>query len=84
MMETRGQFHQYVYAQLLRKQVSKGKKLLDLTVFFVLLGSAHVKAARKMMVKLTQGQKYKGRIQDGRKLVTMTYNRAEETIRLRL
>ena len=31
----------------------KCKKLLDLTVFFVLLGSAHVKAARKIMVKLT-------------------------------
>ena len=31
----------------------KHKKLLDLTVFFVLLGSAHVKAARKMLVKLT-------------------------------
>ena len=31
----------------------KRKKLLDLTVFFALLGSAHIKAARKMMVKLT-------------------------------
>ena len=29
--------------------------LLDLTVFLVLLGSACVKAARKMMVKLTLG-----------------------------
>ena len=29
------------------------KKLLDLTVFFALLGSAHIKAARRMLVKLT-------------------------------
>ena len=29
------------------------KKLLNLTVFFALLGSARVKAARKMLVKLT-------------------------------
>ena len=28
------------------------KKLLDLAVFFALLGSAHVKAARKMLVIL--------------------------------
>ena len=33
----------------------KCKKLLELTVFFVLLGSARVKAARKMLVKLTPG-----------------------------
>ena len=31
----------------------KCKKLLDLTVFFVLLGSASIKAAHKIMVKLT-------------------------------
>ena len=31
----------------------KHKNLLDLTVFFVLLGSGHVKAASKIMVKLT-------------------------------
>ena len=30
------------------------KKLLDLTVFFALLGSVSVKAALKMLVKLTQ------------------------------
>ena len=33
----------------------KRKKLLDLTVFFALLGSAQVKAARKLLVKLTPG-----------------------------
>ena len=32
---------------------SKHKKLFDLTVFFALLGSAHVKAACNMLVKLT-------------------------------
>ena len=31
------------------------KKLLDLTVFFALLVSAGVKAARRMLVKLTPG-----------------------------
>ena len=34
-----------------------GKKLLDLTVFFALLGSAGVKAARRTLVKLTPGGK---------------------------
>ena len=33
----------------------KRKKLLDVSVFFALLGSAHVKAACKMMVKWTTG-----------------------------
>jgi len=31
------------------------KKTYDLTGFFVLLGSAHIKDARKMLVKLTPG-----------------------------
>ena len=31
----------------------KCKKLLDLTVLFALLGSVHLKAAHKMLVKLT-------------------------------
>ena len=35
------------------RRSQKRKKLLDLTVFFVLLGSERVKAARKMLVKLT-------------------------------
>ena len=42
-----GQFHQCVYTQLLRAQIQKAQKLLDLTVFYALLGSACVKAARK-------------------------------------
>ena len=33
----------------------KCKKLLDLTVFFALLGPAHLKAVHKKLVKLTQG-----------------------------
>ena len=33
----------------------KRKKLLELTVVFVLLGSLRVKAARKLLVKLTPG-----------------------------
>jgi hypothetical protein len=40
--------------QLLRAQIPN-KQTDGLTVFFVLLGSAHVKAARKMLVKLTLG-----------------------------
>ena len=40
--------------QLLREQRSrKCKKLLNLTVFLALLGSSSVKAAHKMLVKLT-------------------------------
>ena len=50
---TVGQFHQFVYVQLLRPQILKAQKLLDLTVFFALLGSGHVKAASKMLLKLT-------------------------------
>jgi len=40
----KGQFHQRVYAQLLRPQIPQQ---LELTVFFALLGSASVKAERK-------------------------------------
>ena len=39
--------------QLLRLHIPKAKKVLELTVFFALLGSASIKAARKMLVKLT-------------------------------
>ena len=37
------------------RRSQKCKKLLDLSVFFALLGSARVKDARKMLVKLTSG-----------------------------
>ena len=50
-----GQFHQRVYAQLLRSQIPKTQNLLNSTVFLVLSGSECVKAARKMLVKLTLG-----------------------------
>ena len=33
----------------------KCKKLFELTVFFALLGSAHIKAASKILLKLTPG-----------------------------
>ena len=36
----------------------QSKKLLDLTVFFALLGSVCVKAERKMLVKLTPGANF--------------------------
>ena len=36
------------------RRSQKSKKLLELTVFIVLLGSGYIKAARKMLVKLTQ------------------------------
>ena len=41
------QYQQCGYAQLLCPRSQKRKKLLDLTVFFALLGSAHIKAERK-------------------------------------
>ena len=50
-METRGQFHQRVYVQLLRAQIPKAQKLLELTVFFAHFGSMRVKAVRKMLMK---------------------------------
>jgi len=38
------------------KQIPKAQKNIDnLTAFFSLLGSAHVKAARRMLMKLTLG-----------------------------
>ena len=40
-------------AAFMRAGPESAKKLLDLTVFFALLGSACIKAACKMMVKLT-------------------------------
>ena len=42
-----GQFHQCVYAQLLHVQIPKVQKDSKLKQLFVLLGSTHVKAARK-------------------------------------
>jgi len=45
-----------IYEQLLHPQISKAQKNIDsLNVCFALLGSARVKAARKMLMKSTQG-----------------------------
>ena len=52
-VKIRGQFHQRNYAQLLRKQDPKAQKAAWDDCRFALLGSAWVKAARKMLVKLT-------------------------------
>ena len=53
---TWGQFHQRVYAQLLHKQIPKVQtSCLSLLLFLRFLGSAHVKAKCKMLVKLTHG-----------------------------
>jgi len=50
------------YEQLLHTQIPKSTKKTDgLTVFFALLGSSLIKAARKMLMKLTPegGEKIK-------------------------
>jgi len=45
------------YLQLLQMQISKVQKDWNLTVFFALSGSERVKAACKMLIKLTTGGK---------------------------
>jgi len=46
---TRGQFHQHIYAKLLRTQIPKAQKNSQVISFFALLGSQ----GHKMLVKLT-------------------------------
>ena len=48
-------FTNILCAAFTRKDTKSAKKQLELTVFFVLLGSAHVKAGCRMLVKLTPG-----------------------------
>ena len=48
-----GRFHQHTYAQLLCMQIQKAQKAARLDCLFGLLGPARVKAALKMLVKLT-------------------------------
>jgi len=49
-----GSISQKCYAQFLPDQMPKAQKKPEgLTVFFVLLGSAHIKAANKMLLKST-------------------------------
>jgi len=49
------------YAKLLHAQIPKEqKKTVKLSVFFVLLGSARAKAARRMLMKLTPAKYLSG------------------------
>ena len=48
-----GQFHQHVYTQLLGQQIQKAQKAAWIDCLFLLLRSAPIKAARKMLAKLT-------------------------------
>ena len=50
---TGGQFHQLFTHSFNVRRSQKRKKLLELTVFLALLGSAGVKDVHKMLVKLT-------------------------------
>ena len=51
----RGQFHQRVYAQLLCPQIPKAKKAALVDCHFYTFGICGLKAAHKMLVKLTPG-----------------------------
>jgi len=53
-LEDKGPILPTFYAQLLRAQIPKAQKTHGLTVFFVLMGSALIKAAHKMLMKLIQ------------------------------
>ena len=55
ILPTWGQFHQHSTSSFYARRSRKCKKLLDLTVFFALLGSSSVKAACRMLMKLTPG-----------------------------
>ena len=46
------------------RRSQKRKKLLNLTVFFALLGSARVKAARRLLVKLTPDVAAQGHVSE--------------------
>jgi len=61
------QFHQHVYAKLSKWQ----KDSQVISVFFVLLGSSHEKAAHKALVKSTPGSRH---IFDISKTVELVYN----------
>jgi len=53
IMDDQGSISPMFYEQLLHLQIPKvQKKLLDLTVFFALLVSACIKAARRTLMKL--------------------------------
>ena len=54
---SRGQFHQYFTSRFTRTDPKIEKKTGKLSSSIALLGSAHIKAARRMLVKLTPGKK---------------------------
>jgi len=55
-LTTEVKFYQHVYEKLLCTQIPKAPNYTaNLTVFFVLLGSAGVKALSNMLMKLTTG-----------------------------
>jgi len=51
------QFYQRSTSSFYAWRSQKHKKIDNLTVFLALLGSAHVKAASRMLMKLTPGVK---------------------------
>ncbi len=54
--KTRGQFHQQFTGSFYVPRSQKRKKIQSSYLsFFALLGYAHIKASKKMLVKLTQG-----------------------------
>ena len=50
-------FTNVLQASFMRADPKSATKLINLTVFFALLGSARLKATRRLLVKLTPGQK---------------------------
>ena len=54
MMEPGVNFTNILQAAFTRADPKSAKKLLNLTVYFALLGPARVKAARRMLVKWSQ------------------------------
>ena len=58
------QFHQRSTSSFYACRSQKRKKLLNLTVFFVLLGSMSTKAAHRTLVKLTPGVKPCNELED--------------------
>ena len=59
------QFHQRVYVQLLLAQILTTQKAVWVDCLFALLGSACVKAAHKMLMKLTPGEKVEQTLMGG-------------------
>jgi hypothetical protein len=58
-------FINILFEAFTRADLKSSRKTDDLTVFFVLLGSAHVNVLHKMLVKLSTG------VNETRKILTM-------------